>query len=381
MSAGRAGTGVAARMGVEARERLGVRLGPIVAAFLVSRLLVLVAALLAELVVSRNPALTSGASGPILSSLTSWDGWFYLGIARDGYHAAPVIGTYHDYAFLPLYPLLVRVLSLGQELLVGPVALLVSNAAFLVSLGFLARLGEIHLGRERAERAVLLLAISPFAAVFSMAYAESLFLMLALGAFLAAERDRRALAGLLVLAAGLARLQGVAIVPLIWLVLYLRDRRRVRPSQAWALLGLVGTLAFLGYTAWLSGSAGGYAATQSDWGRSGVGSFAAGESLLERLTAGNLVQLGVLLVSVFLLVYIRPDRIPLPYALMPILFIGSTVASGILESIGRYATLAFPYSWILASRRAQVFRVGWPILSGGLLLVFATASFAGWFVP
>src|SRR4051812_10704207 len=83
----------------------------LVAVFVASRLLVAIAALAAETLIVRNAALTSGDGGPILRSLTSWDGWFYLGIIRDGYHAAAVVGTYHDYAFLPLYPVLVRVLA------------------------------------------------------------------------------------------------------------------------------------------------------------------------------------------------------------------------------------------------------------------------------
>ena len=104
----------------------------LVAAFVVSRLLVLAAAVAAETLIVRNPALTSGDGAPILRSLTSWDGKFLLGIVRDGYHAAAVTGTYHDYAFLPLYPAIVRVLSAPWPAFAGLVAVLVSNVAFLI---------------------------------------------------------------------------------------------------------------------------------------------------------------------------------------------------------------------------------------------------------
>ena len=46
----------------------------LVAAFVVSRLLVLAAAVAAETLIIRNPSLTSGDGAPILRSLTSWDG-------------------------------------------------------------------------------------------------------------------------------------------------------------------------------------------------------------------------------------------------------------------------------------------------------------------
>src|SRR4029453_6767048 len=86
--------------------------GGVVAMFVVSRLLVLGAAFVAETLIPRNPALEPGASGPILRSLTTWDGWYYLGIVRDGYQANPVSGPYANVAFPPLYPAVVKVLSL-----------------------------------------------------------------------------------------------------------------------------------------------------------------------------------------------------------------------------------------------------------------------------
>ena len=95
--------------------------GSILAIFLASRILIVGAAIVAEYLVPRNAGLAAGA-GPILDSLTAWDGWYYLGIAREGYHAAPVAGAYSDIAFAPLYPLLIRVVSLpfqGFEAIAG----------------------------------------------------------------------------------------------------------------------------------------------------------------------------------------------------------------------------------------------------------------------
>src|SRR5688572_23744121 len=75
----------------------------LVAVFVASRLLVLAAAVVAEALIPRNPALVPGADGPILRSLTSWDGWYYLGIASGGYQADPLVGAYTNVAFPPLY--------------------------------------------------------------------------------------------------------------------------------------------------------------------------------------------------------------------------------------------------------------------------------------
>ena len=118
----------------------------ILVAFAVSRLVVLAAAIAAETLVTRNPRLTSGADEPLLRSLTSWDGWWYLGIARTGYHAAPLVDNQPDYAFWPLYPAVVRLLSLPWPAFDGLVAVAVSNLAFLVALGLVERLGRLVVG-------------------------------------------------------------------------------------------------------------------------------------------------------------------------------------------------------------------------------------------
>lgn len=362
-------------------ERLSVGTRGLVAAIVVSRVVVLFAAWFAEQVVTVNPRLTSGDGGPILRSLTAWDGWWYLGIARDGYHAAPLVDGYHDYAFLPLWPSLIRLLSLPWPGLAGPIAVVLSNALFVVGLVVLVRLGEKVVGPERAALGAILLAIFPFSAVFSMAYAESLFLCLSAGAFLAAERDRRLLAGILVALAAVTRLQGAVLALPIWLLLFLRDGRRLRPSQAWLLLGPLAAAAFLGGASVFAGGAGAYGAAQAAWGRAGVGGAAPDASLISLLSLINIVQLLTLLAAVFLLVFLRPDRIPLPYGLLTVLSLGLVFASGSLESIGRHVMLAFPYSWLLAGRRARWFRVGWPVVSLVLLFVLSTAMFAGRFVP
>jgi len=354
--------------------------------FIASRLIIGLAAVIAENLQPRNPDLTSGDPGAILRSLTSWDGWYYLGISVGGYHAAPVAGQYHDYAFLPLYPAIVAVLSLPWPQYAGLVAVVVSNAAFAVAMVLLYHLGRPFLGGRRAALAPILLAIVPFGAAFAMAYAESLFLALSLGAFLAAERDRRAVAGVLLALACLTRLQGlVLVVPL--LVLFLRrDAGRPRISLLWLGLGPLAGAAYFAYVARLTGDLGAYGQAMVAWGRTGLGSTSGG-SLAGGITAGGAtaVILGVLLVtllvSVFLLVYIRHSSVRLEYALIPILYLVVVIGSGLLESVGRYAMLAFPYTWILASRRHPAFAAAWPPLSAGLLGVFSLLAFAGYWVP
>jgi hypothetical protein len=142
-----------------------------------------------------------------------WDSGWYLRIAEHGYASqsgAP--------AFYPLYPglvgLLGRVLA-GHYLLAG---VLVSLAACLASFVLLYRLAEPRLGAAGARRAVLYLAVFPTTIFLQAVYAESLFLALALAAFLLAERGRFLAAAAVVGLACLTRPVGVALLPAIGLL-------------------------------------------------------------------------------------------------------------------------------------------------------------------
>jgi hypothetical protein len=373
------GSGALPRPG-DLAARLGLDRG-VVFAFVISRLIVLVAAFTAEGLLPRNPALTAGDPTPFLRSLTSWDGWYYLGIVREGYHVAPVAGDYRDVAFLPLFPIVVRVFSAPWPHLAGLVAVLVSNVAFLFALGLLSRLGEPYLGRRRAVLAASLLAIYPFASAFAMAYTESLFLLVTVAAFLAAERGQRAAAGVLLALACLARFQGLALVVPLWLVLIRRDGWRPQPSHAWLLLGPLAAAGFLLYVGWLTGSPTGFLDAQRAWGREGLGGAPPGGSIASAFTPYQAALLVTLCWSVFMLVWVRRDRLRPEYALVPVLFVAAELASGSLEAVGRVTMLAFPYVWLLAGRRSLLGRRGWPLVSAALFALVAVLSFGGYWVP
>jgi hypothetical protein len=353
----------------------------IVGAFVVSRILVVAAAFAAEYLIIENPELVGRPGAPILASLTTWDGDFYMGIVRDWYHPDAVSGLYRDYAFLPLYPLIVRVLSAPWPQLDELIAVLVSNLTFLVALGVLARLGEPYLGRRRAALAAALFAVYPFAFVFAMAYTESLFLLLIVAAFLAAEHRHRAWMGTLLALACLARFQGVALVLPLWVLLLRQDGWRPRPSQLWLILGPAATVGFLAYVAWLTGSVTGYLDAQQAWGREGFGGAAPEATIGAALTPYQGALLLTLCWSVFMLVWVRRDHIRLEYALIPVVFIVAELSSGSLEAVGRVTMLAFPYAWLLANRRSTFARRSWPILSAGLFTLIAILSFGGFWVP
>jgi hypothetical protein len=369
------------------RERAGalaveLRLdGGLVALFVASRLLIVFAAFVAEALIPRNPLLDPGADGPILRSLTSWDGWYYLGIVRDGYQADPVSGAYSNIAFAPLYPMLVRLLSFPIKGSEGIVAILVSNVAFLIALGLLVRLGTPYLGRRRATMAAGLLVIYPFASVFAMAYTESLFLLLMFAAFLAAERGHRAWAGIFLALTVLCRLQGIALILPLGIVMLRQDGWRPRPSLGWLLLGPLAGAAFLLYIATITGTPTAFLDAQQAWGREGIGGAPTGTTIGAMFSPYQGALVAILAASTFLLVFVRVDRLRPEYWLVPVLFSAAELSSGSLEAVGRITMLAFPLVWILANRRSIFARRAWPAVSVGLFAIIAVLQFGGYWVP
>ena len=369
------------------RSRLGplaAELRPdagLVALFLASRVLVVFAALVAEYFIPRNPLLNSGANGPVVTSLTSWDGWYYLGISSGGYQAAPVAGAYSNVAFPPLYPLLIRLLSMPFPGYQGLVAIVISNVAFLGAIALLARLGTPYLGRRRASMAAGLLVIYPFAFVFAMAYTESLFLLLIVASFLAAERRHRAWAGVFLALAALCRLQGAVLILPLEILMLRQDAWRPGPSHAWLLLGPLAAAGYLLYVGSVTGSSTAYLDAQQAWGRNGIGRAGEDETVAAMFSPYQAALLVTLLWSVFLLVFVRVDRMRPEYWLIPVLFLAAELSSGSLEAVGRVTMAAFPYVWLLADRRSVLARRAWPAVSTGLFTIVAVLSFGGYWVP
>jgi len=152
-------------------------------AFITSRLLVIGVILLSKMIVI--PGQFSHPGG-LLSILTHWDGGWYLRIADEGYSFTP--GKPSSVGFFPLYPLLIWLLSaaVGNAPIV---AVVISNSALLAAgllLNALIRLD--HRDEAISCAAVMLLMFSPVSFFFSSAYSESTFLLLSIGAFLAARR-------------------------------------------------------------------------------------------------------------------------------------------------------------------------------------------------
>ncbi len=201
------------------------------AAFLVGTGLTLVWAL-----PSSGAAAASGGydalSDYLFGGFAQWDSNWYLSIAEDGYRSESA-------AFFPLFPGLVHVLGavIGSNMVAG---VILSLAAAAVGAWALVEIARPLVGEAAARDSMLLLALYPTAFVFTSVYSEGLFLAFATTSFLAAQRGRPWLAGLLAGLAVATRLTGLALVPALVALLWPRTRTQLPRLAPVILLPFMG---------------------------------------------------------------------------------------------------------------------------------------------
>ena len=339
-------------------------LGASLFALVGTRLPVLAIGAVAVLLVGTWPPPTSEAlwrvsPGELGNLLARWDTYWYHLVATGGYHWDGSRFQHENVVFFPLYPLLMRWgggLIGGHPLVAG---LIVSLAAFTGAMALLYRLAVEELGEAYAGPVVLLVATYPFALFYSAVYTESLFLFLTVGAFYAMRRHRVLVAGLLGLAAGLSRPNGLWLsVPLLWMAWYpQRDVGRSRmPAVVAALAPMVGVGIYSGYLLVRFGDPLVWMRGQAAWGLplairygavDGVPfTRAPSEFYTDVMTwTFNIVAFGWAAASV------KPiyRRFGAPYALWIVFNIVPPVLTHLFMSAGRFTAVLFPLFFGLAT--------------------------------
>ena len=164
---------------------------------------------------------------PLLNHQVAWDSEYYLAIAVEGYDTPNVpyasgAGSQRvplTYAFLPFYPLLIRLLALPLSVFgLYPIAtaalagVLVSALGTLGGMLALFDLTRQKLGEDGALRAVFYLLIFPTGFFLVQVYTEGLFVGLAFGCLAMLQRKHWLLAAVLGVCATLTRAVGICLV-------------------------------------------------------------------------------------------------------------------------------------------------------------------------
>jgi Dolichyl-phosphate-mannose-protein mannosyltransferase len=361
----------------------------ITALFVVTRgALIVVAALLEKNIPLAYHGPTY-SSAPILSSLTGSDSVYLLGIAAGGYHAEPISKGFLDWAFFPLYPILTRAVSFLTFGDIAVAGVLVANVSFIAALIVLYRLAFPHVGHDVAVRSLAFVALAPGAVAFAMAYTDSLYLLLAAGAFLAAEQRRWPLMAVLYALATLTRPQGILLgLPLLILIVQATDGLGDRiswlnPRLAWLAAGPIALAAFAAYLGATFGDPLGFINATRAWldiGKPGAGPSGAIQ-VIDRFDPIVLLVVGVLVAYTFLLVFFRRDRIPLAYSTFAVLAVITPFASTTINSTARFMAAVWPFSWVLAGRKAAWFQLVGLAAFFGLFVTYAVLNFTQALAP
>ncbi len=210
--------------------------------FLSSKAIVLLIALLAPLLITPGPKNVGRSPDVTMEQYTRrWDVGWYREIATQGYSFQP--GRASNVAFFPLLPLLIRgLMSCGLS--AAAAGLIVSNACTLAALALLYRLMLDEFGcRSLAQHATALLAFSPGAVWFFLAYTEAPFVALCIGIFVAVRRERFLPGMALGILAGLTRPNGLVLAAPILAAVAPQMLRAWRERKAGSLASIAACVA------------------------------------------------------------------------------------------------------------------------------------------
>lgn len=358
----------------------------------------------------------------LLGGWYRFDGHWYVLIARDGYsYAGPQVQS--PVAFFPVYPLLLRFLHAVTTL---PLPLLGTLVTFTCGAGFVVLYqGWVRdrLGRATARTAVLVLLLYPYAWYLSGAvYADALFLVATMAAFVLVEHEHPVAAGVAGLVATATRPLGAAVaVGLVAVLLQRRgslrlDRRRprielgaLRARDTGVLLSVGGLLGWMAYL-WASfGAPLAFAQVQRapgwdqgegprtwfkvgflqrvshlwEWFTGWVGHPSAPDPWRNLVFTLGLVVQVALLVGFCALTVVVWRRFGWGYGLYVVAALAiPLIGTGDFQGTGRYLLTAFPcfaaLAVVLEGRR--VARWGWLAVSGALLVAWCFAYGRGYYV-
>lgn len=199
-----------------------------------------------------------------------WDAFWYINIAEGGYSSMAITTTHHigsyNYAYFPLYPLLIRILNLliHNSIVSG---LVISNFCLLTSAKLITKIYKPELAKD----VVRVLFLFPTTFLLSGLYTESLFLTILLAVYYYYKKGNWPLVVLFSFLLGFTRPFGILIIiPLTYSLI--KKKEYISINQKLRLISLsilvLPYLIFNLYLYKLTGIVSAHSYATSDWGRS-----------------------------------------------------------------------------------------------------------------
>jgi hypothetical protein len=255
----------------------------VLAIFLASRVITTV--IFAIFAAAQPLSYRTGASPDYFTFAALWDGQWYWLVSQQGYPSVLPLNdagqiAENAWAFLPGYPAVMWVMTLGHHLPFPVIAPLVSTVFAAGAALLFYRLLAMRLPGPTAMFAVVLFCVAPLSPILQVSYAESMALFLLFGALILLLQRRYLLLIPVAFAMSLTRPSGLAFALLLLLHLIWRIATRSRDplsGRAFASIVAAGlTTAFAGVlwplVAWIvTGSMTAYTDTELVWRRAYLG--------------------------------------------------------------------------------------------------------------
>lgn len=183
--------------------------------------------------------------------LLRWDATWYLKIASEGYSYNGNDLVQQSVVFYPLYPLIAKVVSSVLGISEAVALLIVSNVSILIATLLFFKLIKDDFGDEVALYATAALSFFPTSLFFSVAYTESLALLLIVTFFLLLKKERFLLASIFAALTLATRSTGIVLcLPLLFEIWRQRGRdprRAIREAGLSMILATSGLWLYMIY--------------------------------------------------------------------------------------------------------------------------------------
>lgn len=301
-------------------------------------------------------------------SLANWDGRHFLEIAQKGYTNKV------QYAFFPLYPLLINFFANFLNINFLYAGILINIVAAFGSIYILLKILRKY--GEDATKATVYFLIFPTSFYLITAYSESLFLFFTLLTFFFAEKRNFFLAALFAALTCLTRITGIAVI--LGLAVYVFNFKvRLREKITVLLLSLSGFGLYCLYLYTQTGNPFYFLVSELSWGRT---FFVPGLNILESVAyiavAGlkpeSFTIFSDLIFTIFGLgMGIRTIRfLKLPFAVYTIISLLIPLTTTLLLSFPRFIFIIFPIFIVLSRINNRIFNASYVIISLVLLFLY-----------
>lgn len=164
----------------------------------------------------------------------NFDGRHYLEIADRGYGGV-------NFAYFPLYPLSIKILSQILPIPLLYVGIIISIISFLLAIWLLYKIILLDFNQHVAQLTLLLIFIFPLSFFYHSVYADSLFLLFSTASFYFARKRQWILAGVFGLFSVLDRLAGIALIFALFTEWYLQNKKIVEKNIIQAMTNFIKT--------------------------------------------------------------------------------------------------------------------------------------------